>query len=345
MTILGLFFLLSFTLSTAHAASASTQSQSWQSGLLIPLYAPPGSAWNTLIQAKESYPSVPIIAIVNPDNGPGTSVNPTYATWIDDLKAAGIVVVGYVYTDYASRSLTSVETDVSNYESLYGVNGVFLDQMSNKPGYQSYYSTISSYAYSLGMSLTVGNPGDPVPPSYVGTVNIIVVYESPGTPSISTVAADSMGMNKSNFAIMSYDVPSPSPAYVEAALGYVNYIYLASGVFPSPYATLPNYFSYLVAEVADAVPSMDLAAIHVQALALSGAPLTGMWTVVKASDGAVVASGFTPFVYDGVMGNNYTLCMGSYSSYIFSHWENWSTDSCRTLTLSQTEWLVPSYNT
>jgi hypothetical protein len=312
--------------------------------LLIPLYAQPGSTWSAVIQAKESHPSVPIIAVVNPDNGPGTSANPTYATSINDLKAAGIIVIGYVYTNYASRSLRSVETDVSNYRSLYGVNGVFLDQMSNVPGHQSYYSTISSYAYSLGMSLTVGNPGDPVPASYIGTVNIVVVYESPGTPSISAVAADSMGMAKGDFAIMSYGVSSLSPAYVQAALGYVNYIYIASGAFPSPYSALPSYFSNLVADVADNLPNAASVAIHVQALTLSGAPLSGMWTVVKTSDGSVVASGFTPFAYNGVPGNTYTVCMGNYDNYVFNHWDDRSTDSCRTFTLSQTMWLVPSYS-
>ena len=71
-------FLIGFLLPAgSHTASASTQSQS---GLLIPLYIPPGTVWNALIQAKESNPSVPIIAVVNPDNGPGTSVNPGYAT-------------------------------------------------------------------------------------------------------------------------------------------------------------------------------------------------------------------------------------------------------------------------
>ena len=325
-----------------HTASALPQSQG---GLLIPLYVQPGPAWSALIQAKDSNPSVPIIAVVNPDNGPGTSANPTYVTWINDLKSAGIIVIGYVYTSYASRSLSSVETDVSNYQNLYGVEGVFLDQMPNVLGYQSYYSAVSDYAYSLGMSLTVGNPGTSVPAAYVGTVNIIVVYESPGTPSIPAVAADSMGMARSNFAIMSYGVSSLSSAYVQEALGYVNYVYIASGAFPTPYDELPSYFSSLVADVAEGVPTSTTVAIHVQSITLSSTALTGMWVVVEGSDGSIVASGFTPFVYNGVAGDTYTVCMGNYNSIIFNHWDNWSTNSCRTLTLSQTEWLVPIYST
>ena len=205
-------------------------------------------------------------------------------------------MVGYVSTGYTSTSLSSVEADVSNYETLYHVNGVFLDQMSNLPGYQSYYPAISDYAYSLGMTVTVGNPGDPVPPSYVGTVNIIVVYESPGTPSMSTVQSDSMGMARSDFAIMSYGVPSLSSSYVDSALGYVNYVYIDSGAFPSPYSSLPAYFSDLVADVAGSSAGTTTTAIHVQSLTLASAPLTGMWVVVEAPGGGVVASGFTPFV-------------------------------------------------
>ena len=43
---------------------------------------------------------------MNPNSGPGYSPNPNYVTAVRDAQAAGIAVVGYVYTGYGTRSLT-----------------------------------------------------------------------------------------------------------------------------------------------------------------------------------------------------------------------------------------------
>ena len=88
-------------LSTAiHPVSSATQTPT---GLIVPLYAyPTNPTWNALIQAKQSHPNVPIIAIINPNSGPGSSSDPSYVSGIASLQSAGISVVGYVPTGYAS---------------------------------------------------------------------------------------------------------------------------------------------------------------------------------------------------------------------------------------------------
>ena len=48
------------------------------------------------------------------------------------LMSVGITVVGYVYTDYGARSASSVRADIAKFKSLYGVNGIFLDQMPTR---------------------------------------------------------------------------------------------------------------------------------------------------------------------------------------------------------------------
>ena len=85
--------------------SVSTASASSNTGIVVPLYTyPTDSSWSSLISVKDSYPSVPIIAIINPDNGPGSSKDSNYVSGIAKLQASGIVVLGYVYTNYGSRS-------------------------------------------------------------------------------------------------------------------------------------------------------------------------------------------------------------------------------------------------
>jgi Spherulation-specific family 4 len=102
-------------------------------------------------------------------------------------------VVGCVYTSYTARSIGSVEADMNSYNNLYGVQGIFFDEMSNIPGQESYYSSLNAYSKSNGLSFTVGNPGAPVPSSYVGTMDCIITYENVSAPSISSIAQWTQG--------------------------------------------------------------------------------------------------------------------------------------------------------
>src|SRR5437764_1455177 len=74
-------------------------------GLLVPLYNPPGQTWDDLTQAKRAHPNVPIIAIVNPNGGSGWQRDPAFAKAVGDLQASGVVAVGYVWTNYGKRPL------------------------------------------------------------------------------------------------------------------------------------------------------------------------------------------------------------------------------------------------
>ncbi len=218
-------------------------------GLIVPLYMYPNSSWSALIQQKLANPSMPIIAIVNPDSGPGSFRDPNYASWINQLASSGIVVVGYISTHYGAVSISTVENEVSAYRSWYKLSGVFLDAMSNVNGYQSYYSSITAYAHSLGMGMVVGNPGTDVPSSFLGTVNVLVVFENPYLPTLSRLQMITMGQTRDDFAVMCYDVSNPSQATVDMITHYARYVYLTSGEMPSPYATMPTYFSTLVSRL------------------------------------------------------------------------------------------------
>ncbi len=227
------------------SASASTQNYN-PGGLIIPLYSYPSSSWNVVIQDKLANPHVPVIAVVNPGNGPGVSRESNYATWINRLMSVGITVVGYVYTDYGARSASSVRADIAKFKSLYGVNGIFLDQMPSTVGHESYYASLTSYAKSLGLATVVGNPGTCVPISYVGTVSILVIYERSGLPTTSRLSSCSMGQTRDDFAVISYGVSSPSLATLSSITHYARYVYLTNAVSPHPYWSVPSFFTTTV---------------------------------------------------------------------------------------------------
>src|SRR3989475_987234 len=249
-TIVGIFVVLLLLTSSLTAVITTTPAThsafaSSSTGIIVPLYSYPGSYWNQVIQAKNGHPSVPIIAIINPNSGPGTASDSNYVTGIKNLQAAGITVLGYVYTSYAARSISTAESDVSSYKNLYNVNGIMFDEMSNVAGNENYYSTLTQYVKSHGMTMTVGNPGTSTRASYIGTVDNITVYESSGAPSASTLATRTFYPTypSSDFSSVSYGVSTLDTTAETNDSPYVSYLYITNDVLSNPYDTVPSYFS------------------------------------------------------------------------------------------------------
>src|SRR5438552_8602141 len=236
---------------TAFAASGLTFGNS---GLAIPLYTYPcftttQCTWTNVIQARQAYPSVPLLAVFNPNSGPGRSKDPDYVQGIKNLQAAGVVVLGYVWTGYGRVSLSKVENQVSSYKNWYAVNGIFFDGMAYVTGSEKYYSTLNSYAKSLGMTYTMGDPGTTTLKSYIGTLDSIIIYESAGTPSLSYLASATFypSYSKSNFGFLAYSVPSLDTSFETSTSTYVQWMYITNDGLSNPWDTLPPYFMNEVA--------------------------------------------------------------------------------------------------
>src|ERR1700740_740827 len=110
-------------------------------GIMVILYTHPTDAsWAELVRARESHPSVPLLAVVNPGSGPGRALEPSYVSGIGSLQAAGVSgigsrqaagvsVIGYVHPSRASRPLAEVEADVASYQAWYpSLDGIFIDE-------------------------------------------------------------------------------------------------------------------------------------------------------------------------------------------------------------------------
>lgn len=313
-------------------------------GVIVPLYSYPGPSWQTLIQDKEAHPSVPVIAIINPASGPGSSQDPNFLSGIQTLEAAGITVLGYVWTDYGGIQISQAEQEISTYSQWYPVNGVFFDGMSNVPGFESYYSTLTSYALSFGMSMTVGNPGTSVPSSFIGTVTNIVIYENSGLPSTSYLS--SLGYSPSDFSVMSYDVSSFDASFVSAAAPYVSYLYVTDANLPNPYDALPSYLSSLMAALATVNPILTASQtlpITVESVNMSGSTITGLWTVLQDGSGNNLSTGFTPVTFDPSSNSSYQVTVSNYEDYVFSHWADGSTNCTEEINGSSPTTLIAYY--
>ncbi|MGQ0795298.1 MAG: spherulation-specific family 4 protein, partial [Nitrosopumilaceae archaeon] len=217
-------------------------------GIMIPLYSyPTNAAWSNLIAAKNAHPDVPVVAIINPNSGPGTSQSQTFVNGINNLKAAGIIVLGYLPTNYAARSSVSVMGDIDKYDNWYPVDGVKFDEMTNTPGNETYYSDLTAYAKSKGFTLVVGNPGTDVPASYIGIVDNLTIFENGYLPTLSYLGGWHTNYDKMNFSSESYNISTLDEDFVTAASQYVGYLYLTNDTLPNPWDTTSVYLNDLFA--------------------------------------------------------------------------------------------------
>jgi hypothetical protein len=236
--------------SSGAAGSPGTTPPVASTGTIVPLYTDPSdSSWTAIVTAKQAHPTVPVIAIVNPNNGPDTARNASYASGIAKLQQAGIVVIGYVATGYTSRGIPAVEADIDQWKAFYPVlQGIFFDEQSNTAGDEGFYKTVSQYSKAKGLTFTVGNPGTDTGPSFVGAVDVGLIYESFGLPGTSSLTGWHSGFPKSNFGIIPYGA-ALDHAYVKAARAMVGYIYVTNDDLPNPWDSLPSYFADLLADL------------------------------------------------------------------------------------------------
>jgi hypothetical protein len=229
--------------------------------IAVPAYIYPSylsSGWNTAIGDSPWNKQVNRIMIMNPYSGPGTASNSDYVSIVQKVHAAGGLVYGYVYTDYGSVGLASAEAQVAEYQSWYGVDGIFVDATSAVASLvPTYYQPLATYITTQipggKILLNVGDYPDPtyaaitVPATSSLMINVFentyATYASAGgIPAWATSYPPSM------FANIVY---STSAAQLASALQLsvqrnVGTVFITDGELPNPYSQLPSYWSALV---------------------------------------------------------------------------------------------------
>lgn len=88
--------------------------------VVLPLYSAPGSSeWSGLESALGTYPDLEFIVIINPSNGPGSSLASDGSDWQSALATLNsynnVMVLGYVYTNFTERAINDVKEDIATY--------------------------------------------------------------------------------------------------------------------------------------------------------------------------------------------------------------------------------------
>jgi hypothetical protein len=151
------------------------------SRIAIPSYFYPDCGWNSSCLWKRVDASAPTVslAIINPDSGPGTAINPDYTSQRLASQSAGITIIGYVATGYGARTTSEVEAEIDRYYQWYAVDGIFLDEVpSDDCSAQAYYQDFNNYIKAKGgAALTVLNPGTTTEECFMSAGDIIVTFE------------------------------------------------------------------------------------------------------------------------------------------------------------------------
>lgn len=237
-------------------------------GIMIPLYLYPNNPYGdatmqALLALIRAYKAVPVIAIVNPADGPGAVWDGNYAALIRLLRGAGATVAGYVSTAYGARAEALVKADIDQWQSLYAttpVDGIFLDEQpwDTAGDAVALYMRYTAYAHDRSLYPVIGNPGTNEQEAWFASpsADIIVCHEAGTWP----VEADMYG----NFVGGHSGYPTGMRAalvYAQATLDehlvrklrrYVDWIYVTGDVLsPNPWDSLPAYLRQLFAALAD----------------------------------------------------------------------------------------------
>jgi len=220
-------------------------------GIMVPAYFYPSSGgyWNALDSAASL---VPLIAIMNPDSGPGTSQDNTYVQALAKLHQAGGTVIGYVHTSYGARPLTDVEADIDLYLSFYKLDGFFIDEMTSdeNASHLDYYAAIYQYIKAKNTNYTVfGNPGSNTREDYITrpTDDGLMIFEDDGANYPGFTPSSWVFQHPAQqFVHLPYDVATATimSNYVGLAVSrHAGWIYITDDTLPNPYDTLPSYWT------------------------------------------------------------------------------------------------------
>jgi hypothetical protein len=243
-----------------------------RTGLLVPMYIYPANihknaAYNSLIDLKRRFETVPMWVIVNPASGPGAQVDANYTKAIDRLQGAGCVVLGYVSTSYGKRREIEVQKDIDQWLKMYPrIHGIFFDEMIYEDTEKGakHQAALNKYAHDAGCWPTVANPGAETPGRYFAAeaADTIVVHEGASWPKEERLKGDYFG-GYSDYppftrAVLVHSQPKLDRASLKMVRKYARWVYVTDAEYrpndpkaANPWNKLPRYLEELCDQLSE----------------------------------------------------------------------------------------------
>jgi hypothetical protein len=223
--------------------------------LVIPLYNYPMwwdadvYIWDDVAAANTT---AQMTVIINPNNGPGMCPpNLDYQRGLADLQAAGVRIIGYVYTGYGNRVLENVLADVDLYTKCYAVDGIFFDEASSAKDDVGYYQELYNYVQEqLPGATVINNFGVEPDPAYANIGALMGVFEGEFDTFMDWNPADWLPTDQSVVFVHNTSADNLQTALAQLEQEDWGWFFTTSDVGTNPWDTLPTYFSDLVDMVA-----------------------------------------------------------------------------------------------
>lgn len=217
--------------------------------MVIPAYFYPGALWD---QATAGAPTVGTM-IMNPASGPGASANSDYVAAVSKAQAAGVKVIGYVHTSYGARATVEVKAEIDAYKVLYGVSGIFLDEVASDGALLPYYQDLADYIRATAGAFVMLNPGTIPAESYMNVGDVVVVFE--GTYNTYKTWVKPSWVNNypaSKFAHLVHAASGTTAMRNVVKWAHqrnAGNVYVTNDVLPNPWDSLPTYWSAELSEL------------------------------------------------------------------------------------------------
>lgn len=226
--------------------------------LLAPAYFYPAGeglkSWEKLIASAAK---APVVAIVNPDSGPGKRRDPRYAELFVRAKNSPITLIGYVTLSYAERPLSAVKADIDSWLHFYpGVQGIFFDEQPSQAEHAHFAEEAFAYArHQIKQGVFVTNPGVPCAPEYLAG------HDAPAACMFEHHAGFEQfqppdwlaSKGGQHLAVLVYQVKSADEMRKALQLALqkgAGYVYITDAAGPVPWDHLPGYWSEEIEAVA-----------------------------------------------------------------------------------------------
>lgn len=233
----------------ASAAAATLLSQSQSSGracvdLVVPAYF--SSGYWAQASATRPPPADMILDLPN-GQGAGAAPDPGFQALVRKAQSAGITILGYSTTIDGGRPVAEIEADAQHYRQWYGVDRIFLDQVSGQQAQFGYYQQVAGYIHKVDGADSVWlNAGVYPDQDYMSIGDVVQVFEGSYAQFLTArVPGWATGYPASRFADTVYATPatSLSAAISTAESRHVMNVYVTDDVPPGQYTALPSNWS------------------------------------------------------------------------------------------------------
>jgi len=228
-------------------------------GIIIPMYIYPSDIWtNTdydgVYELARSNKSVPIIMIVNPEDGAGSEVDGNYTYAIKKAISAGITPIGYVPTDYGNNS--NAISEIDNWLNKYpDIQGIFYDEVQYDNSEAEYYTELVNWAKTNGLMINVGNPGSPSNIGLYDYFDIVIEWETDaGYPSESEMKSNWEGgsaeISLYKRGLLEIGLSSWDATTFDEVLKYYGWVYVTDDTMsPNPWDSVSGYMSNMITAI------------------------------------------------------------------------------------------------